>query len=78
MNSAGAPIPERKRTFAQASWENEGKVHVVEINPRLTTSYVGLRALSLTNLMDLILAPERGAPMPSVQWKPGVVEFSAG
>jgi predicted ATP-grasp superfamily ATP-dependent carboligase len=46
---------------------------VVEINPRLTTSYLGYRALAENNLAEWMLLPgrfERG-----VRWREGVVEF---
>ncbi|MGE5193579.1 MAG: ATP-grasp domain-containing protein [Deltaproteobacteria bacterium] len=48
---------------------------VVEINPRLTTSYLGYRALAENNLAEWLLLPgrfERG-----VRWRDGVVEFNA-
>lgn len=47
----------------------------IEINPRLTTSYVGLRALAETNLAGAMLAVCRGEPA-EVRWKPGRVGFS--
>jgi predicted ATP-grasp superfamily ATP-dependent carboligase len=49
---------------------------VLEINPRLTTSYVGLRALARTNLAEAMLrvaAPDK----VSLNWRDGVVEFRA-
>jgi predicted ATP-grasp superfamily ATP-dependent carboligase len=50
---------------------------IVEINPRLTTSYLGYRALAENNLAEWMLMQgrfERG-----VRWRNGVVEFdSAG
>lgn len=48
---------------------------VVEINPRLTTSYLGYRALAENNLAEWMLIParfERG-----IEWRDGVVEFNA-
>jgi predicted ATP-grasp superfamily ATP-dependent carboligase len=47
---------------------------LVEINPRLTTSYVGYRQLAMNNLAEFILSPARGAV--EVSWRPGVVAFS--
>jgi len=47
----------------------------VEINPRLTTSYLGLRALSRKNLVTMMLALARGDPILPA-WKPGNVEFT--
>ena len=48
---------------------------VVEINPRLTTSYLGYRALAENNLAEWMLMPsrfERG-----IDWRGGVIEFDA-
>jgi predicted ATP-grasp superfamily ATP-dependent carboligase len=40
---------------------------VIEINPRLTTSYIGLRALARTNLMAALLRVVRGEA-PRLSW----------
>lgn len=48
---------------------------VIEINPRLTTSYVGLRELSETNLAAAMLAVACGE-QPALSWRGGAVEFS--
>lgn len=49
---------------------------VVEVNPRLTTSYVGLRALSRSNLAAAWLSVVRGdLPLPPLTWHPGSVHF---
>src|SRR5205807_9809415 len=50
---------------------------VVEINPRLTTSYVGLRALAQTNLAGVLLAVALGENCPQLQWQSGEVHFQA-
>jgi predicted ATP-grasp superfamily ATP-dependent carboligase len=50
---------------------------VIEINPRLTTSYIGLRALSQTNLSETMLRAVRGADIASPVWRPGSVRFYA-
>jgi predicted ATP-grasp superfamily ATP-dependent carboligase len=50
---------------------------VIEINPRLTTSYVGLRALAADNLMELLLRVARGEPTAEPRWRPGVVSWTA-
>jgi predicted ATP-grasp superfamily ATP-dependent carboligase len=50
---------------------------VIEINPRLTTSYVGLRALAQTNLAEALLRVARGETQPALTWRPGVVRFRA-
>lgn len=48
---------------------------VIEINPRLTTSYVGLRALAEDNLAAAMLRIARGQQIDPVRWKPGSVAF---
>jgi hypothetical protein len=49
---------------------------VIEINPRLTTSYVGLRALLDGNLAASMLAIAAGEPA-ELCWKPGQIAFDA-
>lgn len=49
--------------------------YAIEINPRLTTSYVGLRALAETNLAGAMLDVCAGRPV-EVRWKPGRVSFT--
>jgi predicted ATP-grasp superfamily ATP-dependent carboligase len=49
---------------------------VLEINPRLTTSYVGLRALALTNLAEAMLRVADGNAL-AIHWREGAVEFRA-
>ncbi len=50
---------------------------VVEINPRLTTSYVGLRALARENLAERWLEAMLGQPVGPIGWRDGEVRFSA-
>ena len=50
--------------------------YAIEINPRLTTSYVGLRALADVNLAGAMLAVAEGGPLPPLRWKPGRVRFA--
>jgi predicted ATP-grasp superfamily ATP-dependent carboligase len=50
--------------------------HVIEINPRLTTSYVGLRAICRDNLAAAMLSVAEGRE-PALTWHTGAVEFSA-
>ncbi|MCI0461515.1 MAG: ATP-grasp domain-containing protein [Gemmataceae bacterium] len=50
---------------------------VIEINPRLTTSYVGLRALSETNLAELMLCLVEGGELPRLSWRTTLVDFEA-
>lgn len=49
----------------------------IEINPRLTTSYLGLRRLARFNLAESLLAVARGSPMPSWQWGTDSIVFEA-
>jgi predicted ATP-grasp superfamily ATP-dependent carboligase len=50
---------------------------VIEINPRLTTSYVGLRALAVENLAELMLRVARGESVAKPHWRNGEVRFTA-
>jgi predicted ATP-grasp superfamily ATP-dependent carboligase len=47
----------------------------IEINPRLTTSYVGLRALVRANLIDLLIRIVEGEPVEIPDVQPGRVRF---
>ena len=47
---------------------------VVEVNPRLTTSYLGYRRLAAINLAEWFLVPERSPP--PVKWHNRTVEFA--
>jgi predicted ATP-grasp superfamily ATP-dependent carboligase len=49
---------------------------VIEINPRLTTSYVGLRRIAEGNLAAAMLAVAEGRP-PQLSWSNRRVEFDA-
>lgn len=49
----------------------------IEINPRLTTSYLGLRALADTNLAEAMLRVTRGEECPEPKWRAGSVRFDA-
>jgi tyramine---L-glutamate ligase len=50
----------------------------IEINPRLTTSYVGLRQLARFNLMEALLAVVAGRDPPAWDWGEGPVCFAPG
>jgi predicted ATP-grasp superfamily ATP-dependent carboligase len=50
---------------------------VIEINPRLTTSYIGLRALACTNLAQAMLQAATGRPVDALAWRSGPVQFRA-
>ena len=49
--------------------------YAIEINPRLTTSYVGLRALADFNLAEAMLKVAAGQALSEQKWKPGRVRF---
>jgi hypothetical protein len=51
--------------------------YAIEINPRFTTSYVGLRAMVKQNLVGMLLQMAEGKPVPPLGWKPGSVTFDA-
>jgi predicted ATP-grasp superfamily ATP-dependent carboligase len=48
---------------------------VIEVNARLTTSYIGLRALAKNNLADAMLQVALGKKMPETDWRSGAVRF---
>jgi len=50
---------------------------VIEINPRLTTSYIGLRALAEANLAAAMLNVAKGEDPQPLRWRPGTVRFDA-
>jgi predicted ATP-grasp superfamily ATP-dependent carboligase len=50
---------------------------VIEINPRWTTSYVGLRRLAIKNLAEIVLAVMGNQPLPLLVWRPGGLTFGA-
>jgi predicted ATP-grasp superfamily ATP-dependent carboligase len=50
---------------------------VMEINPRLTTSYVGLRALAEANLAETMVRVVSGESVPPLTWRRGSVRFTA-
>jgi len=50
--------------------------YAIEINPRLTTSYVGLRTLARFNLAEALLGVLGWTtPLPNKRWGPGPVTF---
>jgi predicted ATP-grasp superfamily ATP-dependent carboligase len=57
--------------------EDGSKDWVIELNPRLTTSYIGLRALARTNLAQLMVDVARGEPVAEPTWHSHVVRFQA-
>jgi predicted ATP-grasp superfamily ATP-dependent carboligase len=48
---------------------------IIEINPRLTTSYIGLRALAESNLAESLLAVSLGKEPPPLKWRSVQVHF---
>ena len=50
---------------------------VIEINPRLTTSYVGLRRFARFNLAVALLAVATDSPLPSWRWRTEAILFHA-
>jgi predicted ATP-grasp superfamily ATP-dependent carboligase len=56
---------------------DDSRDQIIEINPRLTTSYIGLRTLAGGNLAKAILAAAMGHALPNMNWKPGRVRFTA-
>jgi predicted ATP-grasp superfamily ATP-dependent carboligase len=50
---------------------------VLEINPRMTTSYVGLRALTDANLAETMLRVAAGEIVSPLSWSRGHVRFQA-
>jgi hypothetical protein len=50
---------------------------IVEINPRLTTSYVGLRSLAIDNIAERMIAVVAGKCRSPFRWQCGEVEFAA-
>ncbi|MBO0700209.1 MAG: ATP-grasp domain-containing protein, partial [Zavarzinella sp.] len=55
---------------------DDGRDWAIETNPRITTSYVGLRALAKFNLAAAMLAAVRGERLPEVGWRDGRIEFT--
>ena len=50
---------------------------VIEINPRLTTSYLGLRELGEQNLAEMMVRVVRGEVIDPPRWRSGKVRFSS-
>jgi predicted ATP-grasp superfamily ATP-dependent carboligase len=54
---------------------DDGCDWAIEINPRLTTSYVGLRQLCESNLAEAMLRLVEGKEPPELTWKSGAIDF---
>lgn len=50
---------------------------VIEINPRITTSYLGLKALCQQNLLEAMVAACTAKPIPELTWNSGKRRFQA-
>jgi predicted ATP-grasp superfamily ATP-dependent carboligase len=71
---AGGPPAASPQQASRPHHDEPGDV-VIEINPRLTTSYVGLRALADFNLAEALLAVARGREPPRWRWKNETILF---
>jgi predicted ATP-grasp superfamily ATP-dependent carboligase len=57
--------------------EDDGSAdYVIELNPRLTTSYVGLHALARSNLAGAMLRAALGETIGALEWKNGIIRFT--
>jgi len=56
--------------------ESASEDRAIEINPRLTTSYVGLRALADFNIAEALVRAADGSLAGPLRWKTGRVRFS--
>jgi len=56
---------------------DDGRDWAIEINPRLTTSYVGLRALARFNLTEAMFAAVSGERLPAFEWRTDAIAFTA-
>jgi predicted ATP-grasp superfamily ATP-dependent carboligase len=54
---------------------DDGRDWAIEINPRITTSYVGLRRLAKFNLAEAMLAAVEERPLPPMNWSDQEIEF---
>jgi predicted ATP-grasp superfamily ATP-dependent carboligase len=55
---------------------DDGDDYAIEINPRLTTSFLGLRQLCQQNLAELILRLAQDEMIAPPTWHDGVIEFT--
>ncbi len=56
---------------------DDGQDYAIEINPRLTTSYLGLRQMCEQNLAELMLHCVRGEKIATPAWRAGEMQFDA-
>jgi predicted ATP-grasp superfamily ATP-dependent carboligase len=57
--------------------EDASEDWVIEINPRPTTSYIGLRRLAKDNLAEALLRIARGETIAPIRWREGPITFSS-
>ncbi|HEY4263239.1 MAG TPA: hypothetical protein VGM98_23965, partial [Schlesneria sp.] len=50
---------------------------IVEVNPRLTTSYIGYRKLCRNNIAERMLPTSVSRSLPPLEWNLGSVTFDA-
>lgn len=55
---------------------DDGRDWAIEINPRLTTSYVGLRALAKFNIAEALLAIIQDDSLPKLDWGADPIQFT--
>ncbi|HEX3152404.1 MAG TPA: ATP-grasp domain-containing protein, partial [Gemmataceae bacterium] len=55
---------------------DDGRDWAIEINPRLTTSYIGLRALARFNIAAIMLAVLRNDAVPHLEWHERTIAFT--
>jgi predicted ATP-grasp superfamily ATP-dependent carboligase len=56
---------------------NASSDYVIEINPRLTTSYVGLRQAARFNIAEMMVRIVRGDSLPKLAWRKERIDFAA-
>ena len=54
----------------------ENEDWAIEINPRLTTSYIGLRALAWFNIAEAMLSVANGSLSPESTWSRKPIRFA--
>jgi predicted ATP-grasp superfamily ATP-dependent carboligase len=57
--------------------EDGSEDRVLEINPRMTTSYLGLRALAKGNLLQAMWELAQGGELQPLAWHNGPISFSS-
>ncbi len=76
VRALGAAVPDLRGYVGVDLVIGPGGVTVLEINPRLTTSYLGLRRVVERNLAGLLIDAALGRPMPRRIVRHGACRFS--